>query len=224
MRPDIVPSADEWGRQIGRKGMTQVLTHMCMSLDGYVAQPDDNPAELFDWYWNGNITLPSAQEGMNFSVDVASAAMLRDLMFGLRRAHRRAVGCSTSPTAPATSPHPVGAPVVVVTHRPPPETPRSGSREPPSLAASRMRSRRRKTSPATTRRDRQRQHHPAGPQPGPRRRAVHQPGAGAVRQRVSATRRTRWRPSMLKDPVVVQGTRATAPPLQGAALTYQWPR
>jgi hypothetical protein len=27
--------------------MTKVLTHMCMSLDGFVAQPDDNPGELF---------------------------------------------------------------------------------------------------------------------------------------------------------------------------------
>jgi len=52
-----------------------------MSLDGFVAQPDDNPAELFDWYWNGDVVVPSAQEGMSFSV----------------------------------------APVVVVTHRPPPE-------------------------------------------------------------------------------------------------------
>ena len=29
--------------------MTKVLTHMCMSLDGFVAQPDDATAELFDW-------------------------------------------------------------------------------------------------------------------------------------------------------------------------------
>ena len=35
--------------------MAKVLTHMCMSLDGFVAQPDDNPAELFDWYWNGDV-------------------------------------------------------------------------------------------------------------------------------------------------------------------------
>jgi hypothetical protein len=27
--------------------MAKVLTHVCMSLDGFVAQPDDNPAELF---------------------------------------------------------------------------------------------------------------------------------------------------------------------------------
>ena len=27
--------------------MARIITHMCMSLDGFVAQPDDNPAELF---------------------------------------------------------------------------------------------------------------------------------------------------------------------------------
>ena len=45
--------------------MANVLTHMCMSLDGFVAQPDDNPAELFEWYWAGEVVVPSAQETMN---------------------------------------------------------------------------------------------------------------------------------------------------------------
>ena len=57
--------------------MAKVLTHMCMSLDGVVARPDDNPAELFDWYWNGDVVVTSAQESMSFSVDAASALMLR---------------------------------------------------------------------------------------------------------------------------------------------------
>ena len=62
--------------------MVKVLTHMCMSLDGFVAQPDDNWAELFDWYWNGDVVVPSAQEGISFSVDAASAPMLEDLTSG----------------------------------------------------------------------------------------------------------------------------------------------
>src|SRR6201986_5660129 len=62
--------------------MTKVLTHMRMSLDGFVAQPDDDPAELFDWYWTGDVVVPSAQEGMSFSVDAASAPMLRELTSG----------------------------------------------------------------------------------------------------------------------------------------------
>ena len=59
--------------------MAKVLTHMCMSLDGFVAQPDENPAELFDWYWSGDVVVPSAQEIMSFSVDAASAPMLQEL-------------------------------------------------------------------------------------------------------------------------------------------------
>jgi dihydrofolate reductase len=98
--------------------MTKVLTHMCMSLDGFVAQPDDNPAELFDWYWAGEVRVPSAQETMSFSVDAMSAPMLQELMSGCgalvtgRRLFDLTDGWGDN--------HPVGAPVVVVTHRPPP--------------------------------------------------------------------------------------------------------
>jgi dihydrofolate reductase len=99
--------------------MTKVLTHMCMSLDGFVAQPDDNPAELFDWYWNGEVVVPSAQDNMTFSVDAASAPMLRDLTSGCgaivagRRLFDQTDGWGDN--------HPAGAPVVVVTHRSPPQ-------------------------------------------------------------------------------------------------------
>jgi dihydrofolate reductase len=99
--------------------MTKVLTHMCMSLDGFVAQPDDNPAELFDWYWTGDVVVPSAQESMTFSVDAASAPMLRELTSGCgalvagRRLFDLTDGWGDN--------HPAGAPVVVVTHRTPPE-------------------------------------------------------------------------------------------------------
>jgi dihydrofolate reductase len=98
--------------------MAKVLTHMCMSLDGFVAQPDDNPAELFDWYWGGDVVVPSTQESMSFSVDVASAPMLRDLTSGCgaivagRRLFDQTDGWGDN--------HPAGAPVVVVTHRPRP--------------------------------------------------------------------------------------------------------
>src|SRR3954470_6021616 len=100
-------------------GMAKVMTHMCMSLDGFVAQPDDNPAELFDWYWNGDVVVPSAQEGMTFSVDGASAPMLQELTSGCgapiagRRLFDQTDGWGDN--------YPAGAPAVVVTHRPPPD-------------------------------------------------------------------------------------------------------
>jgi dihydrofolate reductase len=99
--------------------MTKVLTHMCMSLDGFVAQPDDNPAELFDWYWSGDVVVRSAQKGMSFSVDAASASMLAELTSGCgavvagRRLFDQAHGWDDN--------HPAGGPVVVVTHRSPPD-------------------------------------------------------------------------------------------------------
>jgi dihydrofolate reductase len=99
--------------------MTKVLTHMCMSLDGFVAQPDDDPAELFDWYWGGDMIVPSAQADMEFSVDPASAQLLQQLTSGCgaivagRRLFDQTDGWGDN--------HPAGAPVVVVTHRPPPE-------------------------------------------------------------------------------------------------------
>jgi dihydrofolate reductase len=98
--------------------MTMVLTHMCMSLDGFVAHPDDDPAELFDWYWNGDVAVPSAQETMTFSVDTASAPMLQELTSncGAVVAGRRLFDLTDG----WGDNHPAGAPVVVVTHRPPP--------------------------------------------------------------------------------------------------------
>jgi len=99
--------------------MARVLTHMCMSLDGFVAQPDDDPAELFEWYWGGDVVVPSAQETMSFSVDAASAPMLAELTSGCgaivagRRLFDQTDGWGDN--------HPAGAPVVVVTHRAPPD-------------------------------------------------------------------------------------------------------
>lgn len=105
-------------RRASLSGMTRVLTHMCMSLDGFIAQPDDDPAELFDWYWGGDVVVPSAQPDMTFSVDVASAPLLREITSGCgaiiagRRLFDQTDGWGDN--------HPAGAPVVVVTHRPPP--------------------------------------------------------------------------------------------------------
>ena len=74
---------------------------------------------MFDWYWNGDVVVPSAQEHMGFSVDAASAPMLEELASGCgaliagRRLFDLTDGWGDN--------HPAGAPVVVVTHRLPPE-------------------------------------------------------------------------------------------------------
>lgn len=95
--------------------MSRVRTHMTMSLDGYVATPDDGVDRLFDWYETGDVPVPGS--GHTFNVDAASAEFLRDVLAGSgalvagRRLFDIARGWGDD--------HPSGAPVVVVTHRPP---------------------------------------------------------------------------------------------------------
>jgi hypothetical protein len=59
--------------------MGKVVTHMTMSLDGFIADPKDQPGELFDWYGAGDVTVPTPNAEISFQVDEASAEMLREL-------------------------------------------------------------------------------------------------------------------------------------------------
>ena len=126
--------------------MGKVFTHMTMSLDGYIADPDDQVGELFEWYEAGEVSVANANEDIAFNVDEASAEALRDLtekagalvsgrrLFdiadGWNDATRSAHRSSWSPTA-----HP--------------RTPPSGGRRRRSSTESRRRSSGRGRSPAT---------------------------------------------------------------------------
>jgi dihydrofolate reductase len=95
----------------------KVLTHMTMSLDGFIADLDDQPGELFDWYQAGEVSVASANENIQFDVDESSADLLGDLteaggvIVSGRRLFDIADGWNDS--------HPAGARIVVVTHSPP---------------------------------------------------------------------------------------------------------
>jgi dihydrofolate reductase len=97
--------------------MGKVFTHMTMSLDGFIADPKDQVGELFDWYSAGDLAVPTANAEISFQVDDASAEMLRELTGNVgalvagRHLFDIADGWGDN--------HPAGAPVVVVTHRPP---------------------------------------------------------------------------------------------------------
>jgi dihydrofolate reductase len=96
--------------------MGKVFTHMTMSLDGFIADPKDQVGELFDWYEAGDVTVPTPNEGISFQVDEASVEMLRELTGTTRAlAGRRLFDIANG----WGDNHPAGAPVVVVTHRPP---------------------------------------------------------------------------------------------------------
>ena len=97
--------------------MSKVLSHMAVSLDGFIANPEDGTEELFDWYWGGDVTVQSRQQGMSFQVDEASAGMLRDL---IEDAGAIISGRRLFDITDGWGDHHPGAPrVVVVTHQSP---------------------------------------------------------------------------------------------------------
>src|SRR5699024_12347388 len=48
-------------RTIARSEMSTVILHNVVSVDGYIAQHDDLPGPLFDWYFNGDHHLVAGQ-------------------------------------------------------------------------------------------------------------------------------------------------------------------
>jgi len=107
--------------------MTKVVALMSMSLDGYVADANDGVAEVFGWYFSGDVEIPMPSTGSDMSVDVSapSAEHLRGLqaevgaMLTGRRTFERADGWGGQ--------HPWDIPAFVVTHRVPDGWPRPGS-------------------------------------------------------------------------------------------------
>ena len=98
--------------------MGKVTTHMTMSLDGYIADPNDQVGELFDWYQAGDVAVGHASDNLGeFNVDTASAEVLGDM---LARAGALITGRRLFDIANGwNDAHPAGAKVVVVTHDPP---------------------------------------------------------------------------------------------------------
>jgi hypothetical protein len=64
----------------------KVITELSVSLDGFVAGPNDSPelplgeggAKLFEWYYSGDTPLPLAGTDMVFKVSLARAELLRE--------------------------------------------------------------------------------------------------------------------------------------------------
>jgi dihydrofolate reductase len=93
-----------------------------MSLDGFIAHPDDSVGHLFDWYGNGEVEVHWPGNDMVSHVTSASATYLRDsiakvgaLVVG-RRVFDYTQGWAGS--------HPFGVPVFVVSHSVPEGWPR----------------------------------------------------------------------------------------------------
>ncbi len=107
--------------------MTKVVAIMSMSLDGYVADANDGVAEVFDWYFSGDVEVSTAstRSGMTFHVSAPSADHLKGLqaevgaMLTGRRTFEAADGWGGQ--------HPWDVPAFIVTHHVPDGWPRPGS-------------------------------------------------------------------------------------------------
>jgi len=98
--------------------MGTVVSSASMSLDGYVAGPDDAPGPIFDWYESGAVEVRTTRDDLTFHLTPQSAAHWTTFVQGVgalvvgRRLFDLTDGWQGN--------HPLGVPVVVVSHRPPP--------------------------------------------------------------------------------------------------------
>ena len=95
--------------------MATVVADMSMSLDGFVAGPNDEVDEVFSWITAGDVAVESENPDLEYKVDEASAEELegsnvKALVIG-RRTFDLAGGWGGK--------HPVDAPVWIPTHNPP---------------------------------------------------------------------------------------------------------
>ena len=61
--------------------MARVVIQAVVSVDGYIAYPDDTVGPLFDWYGNGDVTV-HANEQWAFQVSRASAEYVKHFPSG----------------------------------------------------------------------------------------------------------------------------------------------
>ncbi|MBV9805137.1 MAG: dihydrofolate reductase family protein [Solirubrobacterales bacterium] len=98
--------------------MSRVIANAAMSLDGYISGPDESGFDhLFAWYGNGDVTVATAQADRTFHMTPESAAVWRQVT---ARLGALVVGRRTFDVTDGWAGlHPLGTPVVVLTHRVP---------------------------------------------------------------------------------------------------------
>ncbi len=98
--------------------MSKVYTGASMSLDGYIAGPGETGFDLlFEWYNNGPVVMPTKMPELTFKLSEVSAEYLRSY---LDQTGSLVVGRKLfNFTKGWGGEHPLGRPVVVLTHNPP---------------------------------------------------------------------------------------------------------
>jgi dihydrofolate reductase len=101
--------------------MPSVVASFCMSLDGFVADPDGNVGPLFDWHHNGDVEVVPPGYPLRFRMSKASAQYWEELIEQAKGGAIVAGRAIFDYTSGWGGNSPMGGPVFVVTHRPPPE-------------------------------------------------------------------------------------------------------
>ena len=60
--------------------MGKVITEFTISLDGFIAGPNDEVDRIFGWYSSGDTDFPVPSSPMVFKLSHASAELLREFM------------------------------------------------------------------------------------------------------------------------------------------------
>ncbi len=97
--------------------MGKVVSQAAMSLDGFIAQRNNEIGALFDFYDNGPVEIETATPGLSFHVTPPTAQYLRSVMDAVGAL---VVGRTLfDVTNGWDGRHPFDVPVFVVTHEPP---------------------------------------------------------------------------------------------------------
>ena len=104
--------------------MGKVITQLAMSLDGFIADPDDGCDDLFGFYDGGEVPLTLSAGIPELHVSPTTADLLRA---ATDRIGAAVVGRRLYDITNGWDGHPGGeVPMVVVTHHPPQDWPRGG--------------------------------------------------------------------------------------------------
>jgi dihydrofolate reductase len=102
--------------------MGKVITGIVMSLDGFIAGPNDDVQQLFKWYFAGDTEVPVG--GMTLKISPKSAELIQE---SLRTTGAMIAGRRMFDVAHAWGGHPPFSPCVIVTHNVPQDWVKEGS-------------------------------------------------------------------------------------------------
>ena len=105
--------------------MAKTIVGQTMSLDGFIAAPDDDVSPIFGWYMAGDTDLPIVGVPRVFRVSKASAALIRKEWDSIGAIVKGRWDFDISEAWGGILP--LGVPIFILTHNPPGEWSKKGS-------------------------------------------------------------------------------------------------